>query len=326
MLPLPDAIAATPEELPDGVATLLEILAARKARDLADFNRLIPAEALAQWRPGERVDLPDWQEIAYDQYFCVRRALERPRLQLAVATLRALRAAAANAALGHDLAPSAMGDLVNAAGVTAELLLAGSSQARPIAARDPDPPRWSQASRQGQAYRGPTMERWIVGHHLFFVEIQAIILAIDAYERAQSDANLRAVAALLRGSTASMQFAGNFARADYEVVRASMADLENDFSGTFSADHRVMMRKLATLKRLADPASAAFLELKNALEEAYKAHAHVCRRFVGDAGSLANEGNVAWKALLDRFLPRALSRLGIVPRKASRDTAGPRQH
>jgi hypothetical protein len=331
VLPLPEALDATPEELPVAVAAILEKLAARKATDLADFERLIPVEGLAQCHPGDRVDLPEWKEIAFDQYFFVRRTMDQPRLQLAVATLKALRAMAANASLGHDLAPGAVADLVTSVGVTADLLLARSartqSEKTEIARerRKPEAPRWSDTSRQGHAYRGPTMERWIVGHHLFFVEIQAIILGIDAYEREPTDANLAAVTALLRGSTASMQFAGNFARADYETVRVSMADLEADFSGAFSADHRVMMRKLATLKRLADPASSAFHELKQALEDAYKAHAHVCRRFVGDAGSLANEGSVAWKALLDRFLPRALARLGITASKARRETTRPRQ-
>jgi hypothetical protein len=324
VLPLPEALDAPPEGLPDPIVAILEDLAACKAADLVDFSRLIPAEALVQCHSGDRADLPEWKEIAYDQYFFVRRTMDQPRLQLAVATLKALRAVGANASLGHDLTPGAVADLVNSVCVTADLLLAKPAQTRPAKTaltrerREPDPPRWSEASRQGHAYRGPTMERWIVGHHLFFVEIQAIILGIDAYERMQSDANLRAVTDLLRGSTASMQFAGNFARADYETVRVSMADLESDFSGTFSADHRVMMRKLATLKRLADPHSRAFRELKRALEDAYKAHAHVCRRFVGDAGSLANEGSVAWKALLDRFLPRALARLGIMAPKARR--------
>jgi hypothetical protein len=331
VLPLPDVLDAPPEELPHSVVAALENLAARTAVDLVDFSRLIPADALEQSHCGDRADLPEWKEIAYDQYFLVRRTMDQPRRQLAVATLRALRAMAANASLGHDLTPGAVADLVNSASVTADLLLARPAQGRFAEStvkrqrREPHLLRWSEASRQGHAYRGPTMERWIVGHHLFFVEIQAIILGIDAYERVPSDANLCAVTDLLRGSTASMQFAGNFARADYDIVRLSMADLESDFSGTFSADHRVMMRKLATLKRLADPQSPAFRELKDALEEAYKAHAHVCRRFVGDAGSLANEGSVAWKALLDRFLPRALARLGITARKVGASGARSRQ-
>jgi hypothetical protein len=331
VLPLPDVLDAPPEELPHSVAAVLESIAARKAADLVDFSRLIPAEVLEQPLSGDRADLPEWKEIAYDQYFFVRRTMDHPRRQLAVATLKTLRAMAANASLGHDLTPDAVADIVNSAGVTADLLLARPAQARFAETEvkqkrhESHLLRWSEASRQGHAYHGPTMERWIVGHHLFFVEIQAIILGIDAYERVPSDANLRAVTDLLRGSTASMQFAGNFARAEYDTVRLSMADLESDFSGAFSADHRVMMRKLATLKRLADPQSLAFRELKDALEEAYKAHAHVCRRFVGDAGSLANEGSVAWKALLDRFLPRALARLGITARKAGGNGARSRQ-
>lgn len=150
------------------------------------------------------------------------------------------------------------------------------------------------------------------GHHLFFVEIQAIVLSIDTYEREPSDANLRVVIDLIRGSAASMQFAGNFDRDAYDPVRASMVDVDEDFSGIFSADHRVMIRKFAKLKRAADCNSPTYCDLKDAIEVAYTAHAHVCRRFVGDGGSLANESTVAWRTIVEKFMWRALGKIGFV--------------
>jgi hypothetical protein len=168
---------------------------------------------------------------------------------------------------------------------------------------------------QQHPYVGSSIERWIVGHHLFFVEIQTIIVAIDAYERAPTDANLRAVVDLIRGSATSMQFAGNFTREGYEPVRESMAHLDEDFSGIFSADHRLMIRKLGKLKRAIDANSSLHRDLKDAIEVAYKAHAYVCRRFVGDGGSLANHETVAWQTILNKFMPRALAKIGIIHRK-----------
>lgn len=165
---------------------------------------------------------------------------------------------------------------------------------------------------QDHPYRGSSIQRWVAGHHMFFVEIQAIILSIDAYERAPTDANLRTVNDLIRGSATSMQFAGNFTRAAYEPVRKSMAHLDEDFSGAFSADHRLMIGRLASLKRAAESGSPIYRDLKDAIEVAYKAHAHVCRRFVGDEGSLANQGSVAWQTILKRLMPRALSKIGII--------------
>lgn len=166
-------------------------------------------------------------------------------------------------------------------------------------------------------YQGSSLERWHVGHHLFFVEIQAIVISIDAFERNPTETNLRVVTDLIRGSATSMQFAGNFTRAAYEPVRSSMEHLDKDFSGIFSADHRIMIRKIAKLKRAADDGSAAYCDLKDAIEVAYKAHAHVCRRFIGDAGSLANNSVIAWQTILNKFMPRTLAKIGIRHQSAS---------
>jgi len=164
---------------------------------------------------------------------------------------------------------------------------------------------------QSLPYRGSSIQRWITGHQMFFVEIQAIILSIDAYERAPTDANLRVITDLIRGSASSMQLAGNFTSAAYEPVRESMAHLDKDFSGLFSADHRIMIGKLAKLKRSMQSVSSTYCDLKDAIEIAYKAHAHVCKRFVGDHGSLANESSVAWRTILSKYLPRTLSKIGF---------------
>jgi hypothetical protein len=161
------------------------------------------------------------------------------------------------------------------------------------------------------SYDGSSLQRWLTGHHLFFVEIQAIILAVDLYVREPNDANLRHVIALLRGSATSMQFAADFSPAAYEPVRQSMAHLDPEFSGLFSADHRVMMQRLKKLKETVARHPSDFRDLKDAISIAYNAHAHVCRRVVGDGGSLANKDGTAWRTILTTLLPLALERIGI---------------
>lgn len=141
--------------------------------------------------------------------------------------------------------------------------------------------------------------------------IQGLIVAINEYDRAPSNANLRKVTDLLRGSATMMQFAGNFAPEAYGAVRDSMAHLDADFSGIFSADHRLMIRKLVMLKKAVGGNPIEYRDLKDAMEVAYRAHAYVCRRLVGEQGSLANESSVAWRTILEKFLPRALTKMGF---------------
>jgi hypothetical protein len=86
-----------------------------------------------------------------------------------------------------------------------------------------------------------------------------------------------------------------------------------------------MIRKLVKLKRAAESDSPTYCDLKDAIEVAYRAHAHVCRRFVGDGGSLANENTVAWRTILTKFMPRTLLKIGIVRQMEAYDNEKTRQ-
>ncbi len=165
---------------------------------------------------------------------------------------------------------------------------------------------------KSHTYGGSALERWKIGHRLFFVELQMIILAIKEYEEEPNEEKIRNIANLIRGSAATMQFTADFAVSAYEEIRESMGYLDADFSGLFSSDHRIMINELKKLKGVSEKRSRAYCELKDAIEVIYKAHALVCQRFVGDAGSLANSKTVAHETLLSRFMRRTLGRIGAI--------------
>src|SRR5207248_2111229 len=137
-------------------------------------------------------------------------------------------------------------------------------------------------------------ERWILGHRLFFVQIQGVIVGINSFlaNQAAGDADeaaegLNLAATFLRSSAASMKFASDFDPAVYERhVRPAMAPaVRADFSGLQTRDHAYLVRRFGEVKRalatMSEPfeAGEAFVE---ALVDAFLAHEFICARFGGD--------------------------------------------
>ena len=159
-------------------------------------------------------------------------------------------------------------------------------------------------------YQGNIFDRWEIGHRHFFVQIQNIILAIKDYEHEPSREKIRTIADLFLGSAAMMQFCADFGDSDYTPVRESMAAIDKDFSGIFSADHRLMITELKKLKKSLPDWDRAHCELKDAIHVVYAAHAFVCKSFVGDSGSLANNKTPGHITLMTKFLPQRLRSIG----------------
>jgi hypothetical protein len=141
------------------------------------------------------------------------------------------------------------------------------------------------------------LERWRIGHHVFFVLIQGLIMAFRCFEHAmaardlqQAGAALDLATALMHGSATALRVASDFPPDDYErVVRPSMSPphVSSGFSGLLSVDHKVMLTVIRRLRPL-------LAEMPTGLEEkhsrylvaasaAYDAHKYVCERFKGDA-------------------------------------------
>ncbi|MEM7243345.1 MAG: hypothetical protein AAF429_14270 [Pseudomonadota bacterium] len=153
--------------------------------------------------------------------------------------------------------------------------------------------------------------RWFAGHQLFFVQIQVMIRLLHKYQSDPSEDILDNLTALLLGSAVTMEYTADFTGAGYQPVRASMEAHDPNFSGTFSADHAVMIRHFPALKDAVTDYPEAYQRFRVALEQTYQAHAHVCERFSGDGGSLANDKSVAWETIVGKFLPRALRKAGF---------------
>jgi hypothetical protein len=137
--------------------------------------------------------------------------------------------------------------------------------------------------------------RWMVGHRLFFAQIQAVVVGMNVFEeaaRAGDEAGacdgLRLAAAFMRGSAVAMRHTSDFDPADYDArVRPAMAPprVQAGFSGLQTRDHTFLVRTFTRLRPLFAAASAyaeahgAFVE---SVVDAYAAHECVCARFRGD--------------------------------------------
>jgi len=163
---------------------------------------------------------------------------------------------------------------------------AARSPAPQPAARPPAP-----TGRMGPSHR------WQVGHRVFFVLTQGLIVALRSFAAALSTqdieaarAGLRLAALLLDASAAAFKFTGEFNARQYErSVRPSMEPpaVSEGFSGLLSPDHQYLVRVTAALRPvlagLPDTALAADHQaLVSALRGVYATHKYVCSRFAGD--------------------------------------------
>jgi hypothetical protein len=140
-----------------------------------------------------------------------------------------------------------------------------------------------------------SLARWRIGHHLFFILIQGLVLALRRFEFAlevgstqDAASRLESATSLLWASAIAMRFAGDFDPDEYNYdVRPTMAppQVPDGFSGLLSQDHHVMIE---ILKRLRPVFAAPPLGLERsrdrfvaALDSAYRCHIFVCRRFAG---------------------------------------------
>jgi hypothetical protein len=123
VLPPPDALEKLTDDLPEAVTATLKTLAIHRCSDLAEFKQIIPDQLFSSALSGDLIGLTEAKEIAYDEYFCVGRTMDRPRLRLTLAFLFSLRAVALNASFGHDLEPAALADLLRSIRVMANMFL-----------------------------------------------------------------------------------------------------------------------------------------------------------------------------------------------------------
>jgi hypothetical protein len=137
------------------------------------------------------------------------------------------------------------------------------------------------------------MARWIQGHQLFVVLVQAAVIAhhrcVATDDPAAASAQLRDAAALLDACGVALELTGHMSRTDYDGIREAMTSPPTPpgFSGLWSADHALLLRSLAWI-RDRQPALAPddLAPWRAAIRAVYERHIHVCERVVGGSPSL----------------------------------------
>ena len=162
------------------------------------------------------------------------------------------------------------------------------------------------------------IQRWHVGHRMFFVVVQSLIIALQRFDKEPTEDRLDDITELLAGAGVFMQYSADFVSGDYTAVRDSMADIDPDFSGAFSADHAAMLKAFPVVRQSGPQYVKAYARFQLALETVFKAHAFICRRFVGEEGSLANDQKTAWRTVYHKLSKRALKLAGIYNSRLSK--------
>lgn len=146
--------------------------------------------------------------------------------------------------------------------------------------------------------------RWRVGHHVFFVLTQSIIVSLQAFRTALSESDTAAAARSLRLATRMLAasgvafvFTAEFSAAQYEDrVRPSMTPpyVRAGFSGLLSPDHHYLVKLFAelrpVLRDLPGPLVADHRAFARTLGTVFEAHKYVCTRFGGDVGTSLRTG------------------------------------
>lgn len=203
----------------------------------------------------------------------------------------------AGAALSHArvvLDLRTMGTTMSVAEVAS--LLDGYALLRRFAARmstvAPELPAAGVPLTEGDAYR--PAGRWHLGHQHFFVQIQALVVALNVLGTAVTDGDdptvregLLLAARLALSAAAGLRYAGDFRSGDYRSVRDTMLPprLNEGFSGMQTRDHHALVRSFHALPlaELRDR-TAEYETFLRAVRAMYIAHVRVCDHFGGRMG------------------------------------------
>jgi hypothetical protein len=170
------------------------------------------------------------------------------------------------------------------------------------------------------------MYRWRIGHHIFAVMVQSLIIAFNCFASAiniddQENAAvaLELAAHLMAGSGASLRFTGSFRNEDYsETIRPSMP---LKFSGLQAFDHRYLVGLLTKLKPVFRNSSPMIQDrlsvFTQSLDSTYEAHKLVCSRFMGNRLPSLRMNITSEKTAIDVISQLKHSRLRLIKTEAS---------
>ncbi|WP_370943875.1 hypothetical protein AB5J62_32830 [Amycolatopsis sp. cg5] len=230
------------------------------------------------------------QFFQHDRYYGIQRVTQQGGTALAVgAIVTAWR-------LAPDGPPPLVAALIEIAGIEI-----GSRYPHPRAATEQDP-----------------LRRWIIGHQVFAVLMQGLIMRTAALINppAHHDpaADLAGLTRLFRASGAALRYTGQVHPRYYrDDIRPSMPAR---FSGLMAADHHHLLQRLRVahpiLLRHADSHPAALVELRQAWASAYADHTEVCARLVG-SGTPSLLGTEHGQPAVESLEHYRRSRLSTIP-------------
>jgi hypothetical protein len=168
--------------------------------------------------------------------------------------------------------------------------------------------------------------RWRIGHHVFFVLTQSLIVALGCFRDARAEGDterarrmLRLATRLLTGSAAAFVFAGEFSAGQYhQRVRPSMEPpaVSAGFSGLLSPDHHYLVRLFGRLRPdlrgLPPELVAEYRGFLAALGQVYESHKYACARFGGDRGASLRMSATSTVAAVDVIQGLKMARTKLV--------------
>ena len=159
---------------------------------------------------------------------------------------------------------------------------------------------WEELSFQETAWPAgeldDPLERWIVGHHVFLVLIQGLIIAVQCFQSAAASGSeeasrqsLEMATLLMHGSSAALHHGGDIPPAIYDVaVRPSMIPpmAPEGMSGVLARDHRHLVQLLQSgrslVKGLGPQLQCLYGRFIQAFGGAFEAHKLVCAHLGGN--------------------------------------------
>lgn len=151
------------------------------------------------------------------------------------------------------------------------------------------------------------VRRWKLGHHVFHVflatmnsRLDEALRQLEAQRWDEARVVLLDLARLYHAATATMRYAADFPKAEYErLIRPSMMPpfASEGFSGVHNVEHILMLDGVATLRRgykklgdaAPEPVREAWQRLIDAQRRNRRNHMHVCRHFVDGGESLLKQ-------------------------------------
>jgi hypothetical protein len=262
--------------------------------------RLLAGDELVGRRPlaatPERADRQEEDCDEHDRYFDVVRVGGDPAATFLAGLLLAYVEVLTDAERAGTTLPAAeWQDLIRVPVAVFDFAATRADRGGPGDGRPGDGWEIPVPAGPGPATGDAAEDRWRVGHHQFFVLIQAITVALScALTAAQEEDKaeladcLDLVTTVVLGSAASMRFAADFPRAVYEAaVRPDMLPptVSAGFSGLQTRDHRYLVQIFGRLRDALPAmvaAGPAYERFVGAVERMYQAHAWVCARFGGE--------------------------------------------